>query len=284
LNKDKSGNPGGAVESFIQTDAAVNMGNSGGALINADGKLIGINSAIASPTGYYSGYSYAIPVNIAKKVVDDLIKFGTVQRGYLGIQFGNGSDMNEEQKNKLGIPDENYDGIYATEVPMDGGAYAAGIRKGDRIQKVNGIEITSGGELQEQVSKFKPGDKITVTVLRNQKPMTVTVTLKNKAGNYDIVRNDAQMDLLGADFVNLDPKKAKEYGIKGGVVVKKISSTGALNDQTRMKDGFIILKVNDKDINSVDEMRKIVGSAKSITISGFYPGYDGLYEYPITLE
>ena len=107
---------------------------------------------------------------------------------------------------------------------------------------------------------------------------------KNKAGNYDIVRNDAQMDLLGADFVNLDPKKAKEYGIKGGVVVKKISSTGALNDQTRMKDGFIILKVNDKDINSVDEMRKIVGSAKSITISGFYPGYDGLYEYPITLE
>lgn len=283
LNKDKTGNPGGAVESFIQTDAAVNMGNSGGALVDTDGKLIGINSAIASPTGYYSGYSYAIPVNIAKKVVDDLIKFGTVQRGYLGIQFSNAAEMPEDQKKKIGIGEETYDGIYATDVPMDGGAYAAGIRKGDRIQKIDGTEIISGGELQEQVSKFKPGDKVNVTVIRGGKPLTVTVTLKNKAGNYGIVRSDEQLDLLGADFVNLDAKKAKEYGISGGVVVKKINS-GALFDQTRMKDGFVILKVNDKDVKSVDEMRKIVGAEKSINISGFYPGYDGLYEYPITLE
>ncbi len=284
LNKDKTGNPGGAVESFIQTDAAVNMGNSGGALINTEGKLIGINSAIASPTGYYSGYSYAIPVNIAKKVVDDLIKFGTVQRGYLGIMFGNAADMTEDQKKKSGIEEESYDGVFATEVPMDGGAYAAGIRKGDRIKKVNGVDITSGGELQEQVSKFKPGDKVQVTVVRDNKIQIFTVTLKNKAGNYDIVKNDEQMDLLGADFTNLDAKKAKEYGITGGVVVKKINSSGALYDQTRMKDGFVILKVNDRDVNNVDEMRKIIGNEKSITISGFYPGYDGLYEYPITLE
>ena len=283
LNKDKGGNSGGAVESFIQTDAAVNMGNSGGALVNTDGKLIGINSAIASPTGYYSGYSYAIPVNIAKKVVDDIIKFGTVQRGYLGIQYGNAADMNEEQKKKSGIPEAAYDGIFATEVPTDGGAYAAGIRKGDRIQKVNDVEIVSGGELQEQVSRFKPGDKVTVTVLRGERPITLTVTLKNKSGNYDIVKNDDQLDALGADFATLDAKKAKEYGITGAVVVKKINS-GALFDQTRMKDGFVILKVNDKDVKSVDEMRKVIGTEKSITISGFYPGYDGLYEYPITIN
>ena len=283
LNKDKSGNAGGAVESFIQTDAAVNMGNSGGALINTDGKLIGINSAIASPTGYYSGYSYAIPVNIAKKVVDDIIKFGTVQRGYLGIQFSAVADMTEDQKKKVGIAESIYDGIFVTDVPTDGGAYAAGIRKGDRIQKVNGIEIVSGGELQEQISKFKPGDKVSVTVLRGEKPITLIVTLRNKAGNFDIVKNDTQLELLGGDFVNLDAKKAKEYGVPGGIIVKKINP-GALYDQTRMKDGFVILKVNDKEVKSVEEMKKIIGTDKSLTISGFYPGYDGLYEYPITLE
>lgn len=283
LNKDKTGNPGGAVESFIQTDAAVNMGNSGGALVNTDGKLIGINSAIASPTGYYSGYSYAIPVNIAKKVVDDIIKFGTVQRGYLGIQFGNAADMTDELKKKNGIPESAYDGIFATEVPTDGGAYAAGIRRGDRIQKVNGIDIISGGELQEQVSRYKPGDKVPVTVLRGEKPITLTVTLKNKAGNYDVVKNDTEIDMLGAEFVTLDPKKAKEYGIAGGVIVKKINN-GALNDQTRMKDGFIILKVNNEPVKNVTDLKTVIQSQKAITISGFYPGYDGLYEYPITLD
>jgi S1-C subfamily serine protease len=283
LNKDKTGNPGGAVESFIQPDAAVNMGNSGGALINTDGKLIGINSAIASPTGYYSGYSYAIPVNIVKKVVDDIIKFGTVQRGYLGIQYTDATDVAEDQRTKLGIPETAYDGIYVTQLPTDGAAYEAGIRKGDRIQKINGVETNTGGELQEQVSKHKPGDKIPVLVIRENKPMNFVVTLRNKAGNFDIVKNDTKLDLLGADFTNLENKKAKEYGVTGGVVVKKINK-GALYDQTRMKDGFVILKVNDKDVNTVDELRKMVGNENAITITGFYPGYDGLYEYPITLD
>ncbi len=283
LNRDKSGNPGNAVESFIQTDAAVNMGNSGGALINTDGKLIGVNSAIASPTGYYSGYSYAIPVNIAKKVVDDIIKFGTVQRGYLGIQFGNASDMTDEVKKRQGIPESAYDGIFATDVQADGGAYAAGIRKGDRIQKINGVDIISGGELQEQVSRYKPGDKVPVTYIRNEKPFTVTVTLKNKSGNYDVVKNDDVTDVLGADLLTLDTKKAKDYGVSGGVIVKKIRD-GVLNDQTRMKDSFVILKVNDKEVKNVQELRAAIGSEKSVTISGFYPGYDGVYEYPVTLE
>jgi serine protease Do len=282
LNKDKSGNPAAGVESFIQTDAAVNMGNSGGALITTDGKLIGINSAIASPTGYYSGYSYAIPVNIVKKVIDDLIKFGTVQRGFLGVSYVNASDMSDDEKTKQGIP-VSAEGIYATDVPKDGGAYEAGIRKGDIIKKLNGVEISNGGEMQGVISRQKPGDKLPVTYVRSGKENTTVVTLKNKSNNFEIVKADAMLESLGADFATLDPKKAKEYGVAGGVIVKKIND-GALNDQTRMKDGFIILKVNDKEVRSVDEMKATVGANKSITISGFYPGYDGMYEYPLSLE
>ena len=263
LNKDKNGdpasgvesfiqtgNPGGAVESFIQTDAAVNMGNSGGALINTDGRLIGVNSAIASPTGYYSGYSYAIPVNIVKKVVDDLIKFGTVQRGFLGVRFVNASDITEDDKKRQGIP-ATAEGIYVTDVPTDGGAYEAGIRKGDILTKVNGADISNGAEMQGLISRQKPGDAV--------------------------------IETLGAELTTLDAKKAREYGVTGGVIVKKINE-GAINDQTRMKDGFIILKVNDKEVKTVDEMKAAVGVNKSITISGFYPGYDGVYEYPLSLD
>ena len=282
LNKDKSGDPRSGVESFIQTDAAVNMGNSGGALISTDGKLIGINSAIASPTGYYSGYSYAIPVNIVKKVIDDLIKFGTVQRGFLGVSYVNASDMSDDEKTKQGIP-VSAEGIYVQDVPKDGGAYEAGIRKGDMIKKLNGVEISNGGEMQGIISRQKPGDKLPVTYIRNGKENIAVVTLKNKAGNFDIVKADAVLETLGAEFTNLDSKKAKEFGVAGGVIVKKIND-GALNDQTRMKDGFIILKVNDREVKSVDEMKAAVGANKSITISGFYPGYDGVYEYPVSLD
>ena len=282
LNKDKTGDARAGVESFIQTDAAVNMGNSGGALVTTDGKLIGVNSAIASPTGYYSGYSYAIPVNIVKKVVDDLIKFGTVQRGFLGVSFVNASDLNDDEKKKQGIP-LSAEGIYVSDVPTDGGAYAAGIRKGDIIKKINDREINSNAEMQGLISRQKPGDKLPVVYIRNGKEYVAIVTLKNKSGNYEIVKGDAVLETLGADFASLDPKKARDYGVAGGVIVKKINE-GALNDQTRMKDGFIILKVNDKEVKTVEEMKTIVGSNKNITISGFYPGYDGVYEYPISLE
>ena len=282
LNKDRNGDPASGVESFIQTDAAVNMGNSGGALITTDGKLVGVNSAIASPTGYYSGYSYAIPVNIVKKVVDDLIKFGTVQRGFLGVRFVNASDLTEDDKKRQGIPTAA-EGIYVTDVPTDGGAYEAGIRKGDMLTKVNGAEISNGAEMQGLISRQKPGDKIPITYIRNGNEKTALVTLKNKAGNYDIVKADAVLETLGAELTTLDAKKAREYGVTGGVIVKKINE-GAINEQTRMKDGFIILKVNDKEVKSLDEMKAAVGANKSITISGFYPGYDGVYEYPLSLD
>ncbi len=283
LNKDKSGARSGGVESFIQTDAAVNQGNSGGALISTDAKLIGINSAIASPTGYYSGYSYAIPVNIVKKVVDDLIKFGTVQRGYLGVQFADAGNLSDEEKKRIGIPVDGT-GVYATEIPTDGAAYSAGIRKGDEITKINGVAITTGAEMQEQVSRYKPGDKVTVSYVRTGKENTVNLTLKNKAGNFDVVKNDALLDGLGAELANLDSKKAKEYGVAGGVVVKRVKPDGgALNEQTRMKDGFVILKINDEDIKSIDDMKRIIGGTKDFTLIGFYPGYEGIYEYPISL-
>ncbi len=282
LNRDRTGKSTGAVESFIQTDAAVNQGNSGGALIDTDGKLIGINSAIASPTGYYSGYSYAIPVNIAKKVVDDIIKFGTVQRGYLGISYAPASDMSAAEKVRQNIP-ENAFGIYVTDVPKDGAASLAGIKKGDIIKKINAVNVNSGAEMQEQISNYKPGDKITVTYLRNEKEITSSVTLKNNVGTFDVVKNDnSASSALGAEFNTLDKKRATDFGIDGGIIVTKIKA-GILNDQTRMRDNFIILKVDGKAVKSVDEFNAALSDKTNVTISGFYPGYDALYEYPIIL-
>ncbi len=271
------------VESFIQTDAAVNQGNSGGALINTSGVLIGINSAIASPTGYYSGYSYAIPVNIVKKVVDDLIKYGNVQRGYLGVSTANTYDIPDDAKKKMSLEYQG-DGLVITEVLLNSAASEAGLKKGDIIKSVNGISLTLPSELQELVTRFKPSDKISIVYSRNGADKTVTATLKNKAGNFDIVKVDnSTLSKLGAEFVTLDPKKAKEYGVPGGVVVKKIG-TGPLSDQTRMRDGFIIVKANDVEIKSIEDRTKALGTSKTVTISGFYPGYDGLYDYPITVD
>jgi serine protease Do len=280
LNKDKQGANG--VESFIQTDAAVNSGNSGGALITTDAKLVGINSAIASPTGFYSGYSYAIPVNIVKKVVDDIIKFGTVQRAYIGVQYAP-TELTDEERKQQNIP-ADVSGIYVMEATKDGGAYAAGLRKGDVITKINNVPVFTGAEMQEQVSRYKPGDKITVTYTRAGAEKTVEVSLKNKAGNYDVVKTETNFDMLGADLANLDAKKAKEYGVSGGVLIKKVKSGGVIEKQSRMRDGFVIIKVNETTVNNVEELRKAVGTNKEFVVSGFYPGYEGLYEYPFTLE
>lgn len=280
LGLNKSTKTNSAVESFIQTDAAVNMGNSGGALINTGGQLIGINSAIASPTGYYSGYSYAIPVNIVKKVVNDIIKYGTVQRAYIGISYAP-EGISDEEKKANGIKEGN--GVFVTGVAKNGAAEAAGVKKGDFITKLNGTPVATSAEMVEQVSRYKPGDKITLTYDREGRENTVTLTLKNNSGTYDVVTGSSSVSKLGADFATLDTKKAKEYGISGGVIVKKIKE-GALSDQTRMRDGFIIIKVNDQDVNNIDQFNKAIGNAKSVVISGFYPGYDGLYDYPITLE
>ncbi len=282
LNRDKSGKRDMAVESFLQTDAAVNMGNSGGALINTAGQLVGINSAIASPTGYYNGYSYAIPVNIVKKVINDLIQFGSVQRGFLGARFIDVSLLSTQEKERQKIPANSF-GIYITDLTKTGAALEAGIKPGDMIRKINGASVTSGSELQEKLSNFKPGDKVTVTVDRDGKSLDYQVTLKNNAGNYDIVKADAVVDKLGADLMTLDAARAKDFGIVGGVVVKKINE-GAINDQTRMRDGFIITEANGKKVKSVEELRKVMGSETQVTISGYYPGYSEPFEYPLDLS
>ncbi|HYK45164.1 MAG TPA: trypsin-like peptidase domain-containing protein [Parafilimonas sp.] len=269
-----------AVESFIQTDAAVNPGNSGGALINTNGELIGINSAIASPTGSYAGYSYAIPVNIVKKAVNDLIKFGAVQRAYMGIQYPK-EDMNDEQKKNMGIKDGS--GVYILEVADDGAAKSAGLKKGDFITKLNDVDVNSGPELQEQVSRYKPGDKISVTYVRDGKENLTTLTLKNKSGNYDVVKSETAFDDMGADLVTIDKETARKNDISGGVQVKKIG-TGLLKN-TRIQEGFIITSVDGRDVNNLDELKAIINSSHgTVRLEGIYPGYDGTYGYPLSLD
>lgn len=268
-----------AIESFIQTDAAVNQGNSGGALINASGELIGINSAIASPTGAYAGYSYAIPVNIVKKIAADLIKFGTVQRAFIGISYPNES-VSEEQRKELGIKEG--DGVYVTGVSDDGAAKAAGIKEGDFITKINGVMINSGPELQDQVARYKPGDKITVSYYRNAKENTVPVTLKNKAGNYSQVAATNVVDQLGGELADLDKATATKNDVPGGVLVKKVG-TGLLKN-TRMQDGFVITSVSGTTVKSLADLKTALKNAKgTIRLEGFYPGYEGSYVYPLAI-
>ena len=269
------------VESFLQTDAAVNPGNSGGALVDMNGELIGINTAIASPTGSYAGYSYAIPVNIAKKAINDLLKYGTVQRAYLGVTYPQ-DDLSSEEKSKYGITEG--DGIFITGVASDGAAQDAGLKKGDFITKINGATISTGPELQEQIARYKPGDKISVTYARSGKETTVTVTLKNKSGNYNVVKMETMLDKLGgAELETLDAGTAKRNGLDGGVLVKKIGN-GVLQ-RTRMQQGFVITGVNGERVENLEALKSALGSAQgTVMLQGIYPGYEGTYAYPLNLD
>ncbi len=272
-----------AIESFIQTDAAVNPGNSGGALINTNGELIGINSAIASPTGSYAGYSYAIPVNIVKKVVTDIVKFGTVQRAFIGIQYAK-DNLTEDQKKELGAGYKEGEGVYVLDVPADGAAAVAGVKKGDIVTRVNGTAVTSGPELQEQITRFKPGDKISLTYVRGGKESTVSLTLKNKAGNTEVVKTTGILEKLGAELAAVDSKTAAANQISGGVIVKKIGE--GLLKRTRMQEGFIITSVNDQEVKSVSDLDKIlsVNKGRKVKIEGVYPGFESTYPYPLDLS
>lgn len=278
LNSRKSSSP---IESFIQTDAAVNQGNSGGALVNTAGELVGIVSAIASPTGAYAGYSYAIPVNIVKKIINDLLNYGTVQRAYLGISYLP-DNWPDGEKEKIGFKEGI--GVFVRDVAKDGAASNSGIKQGDYITKINGVRVISGSEMVEQIASYKPGDKISITYNRAGKEYNSNITLRNSAGSYDVVRSSAT-DALGGDFETLAAAKAKEYGFKGGVIVKKIRPDGIIDSQTRMRDGFIILKANGRDVLNVNELADVIARSNGrVELNGFYPGYDGAYNYLLEIE
>jgi Do/DeqQ family serine protease len=272
------------IESFIQTDAAVNQGNSGGALINTTGQLIGINSAILAPNGTYAGYSFAIPVNIVKKIVNDIIKFGEVQRGYLGIRYLTTSeDMSEEDLKRIGISG-NVEGVYVSEVTPDGGAAAAGLRKGDVITKVNNSIVISGIQMSAQIASFRPGDKVPLTYLRNGKEYTVDVVLKKRT---DVVIANAAAR-LGGELSTLSKSKASSYGIEGGVVVNRLTEGGILKN-SKMQPGFIIVSVittdGEQDVNSVDELNALLQELSgTIRVRGIYPDYGEAYSYALNLE
>jgi serine protease Do len=277
INRRQSNTP---VESFIQTDAAVNPGNSGGPLIDLKGQLIGINSAIASPTGAYAGYSFTIPVNIVKKIVSDLMKYGTVQRAYLGIDYPR-DNISEEEKRANGIKDEG--GVYVMSVRNEGAAAEAGIKKGDIITKINGVPVVSGADLVGQVTTYRPGDKISLTWQREGKEYTKNITLRNISGTTDVVKTSV-LDKLGADFATLSKDDAAELKVKGGVVIKSIGSRGLLS-KVRVQEGYVITKADNKEITSVDDLRKALENAKgSVKIEGLYPGYEGVYPIVINLD
>ncbi|MBK7888133.1 MAG: Do family serine endopeptidase [Bacteroidetes bacterium] len=252
------------IESFIQTDAAVNPGNSGGALVNLNGELIGINAAIASNTGSYSGYSFAIPVNIVKKVVKDLMEFGIVQRGFIGVSIRDidADFAKEKEVNTL-------NGVYVNGLTEGGAAAVAGLKVGDIIKSINGFEIKSSPELQEQVGRFRPGDKIMVTVLRNNSEKIIPVILRNKDGNTEVTKNEA-INLLGAVLENASEAELSKLGVESGVKVKELQ-TGKLKS-AGLKDGFIITAIDNRKVRSAKEVTEYLESKKGgVLIEGAYP-------------
>lgn len=278
INRTQSSN---AIESFIQTDAAVNPGNSGGALVNTNGQLIGINSAIASPTGSYAGYSYAIPANIVRKVVNDLKQYGTVQRGYLGIQYMDRKNASSEQIKALGM-DRN-DGVYVYDVAPNLGAAKSGLKKGDFITQINGVAVHSEPELLEQIARYKPGDNVSVTFMRDGRQYNTTVELKNINGTTAVMKDEAPASLFGATLRALNATERRKLSVSSGVIITDVGQ-GVLRQQTNMRNGFVITSVNDTPVKTVAELQQAAAAAgDALQLAGFYPGYRGMYYYGIKL-
>ena len=253
--KARSMNTGG-ITSMIQTDAAINQGNSGGALVNTRGELIGINAMLASPNGSNIGYGFAIPTSIMNKVVDDLKKFGTVQRAMIGIK---GSDVNayvdnEKEKGKE-VDLGTMEGIYIAEVVEDGAAAEAGLKEGDVITHIDGQKIKSFGELQNVIAQKRPGDKININYLRNKKQQKATLKLRNEQGNTKVVKN-ADIDVLGGQFRAITDQQKEQLNIGYGLEVLKVNG-GKLKDAGVPK-GFIIQRINEQSVKSIDDLQKIV--------------------------
>jgi Do/DeqQ family serine protease len=265
------------IESFIQTDAAVNPGNSGGALVNTSGDLVGINTAIASQTGSYTGYSFAVPVSIVKKVVADLMEYGKVQRGVLGVSI---RDVNSELSKEMELGTTQ--GAYVVEVIEESGAEDAGIKEGDVIVSVNGEAVTKVSELQEKISRYRPGDKVEVTAIRDGKKKEFNVTLRNIYGSTDVVKADRPFNLLGASFEEVSKEEKMRLRISNGIMVSSVTS-GKFRD-AGIQEGYIITKANRVPINSVEDFRKVVEMVEEgLFLSGIYPNGQVAY-YAINLE
>nr|WP_294795373.1 trypsin-like peptidase domain-containing protein [uncultured Mucilaginibacter sp.] len=263
--------PKTGIESFIQTDAAINPGNSGGALVNTKGELIGINSAIASHTGSYEGYGFAIPINMAKKILGDIEKFGAVKRGYVGVSFTElNADNAEELKASKTV------GLYVKDVLPGSGGEAAGLKQGDIISKVEGNTVYQSSDLQERVARLAPGDKIRLTVLRDGKEIDFNVTLKPEspaARKTEVAKSAAELyNKLGASFAPLTADQKAKNRVNSGVLVTQVRRGGAF-EELEVPVGSIITKINQQPINTVDDIDKALTTLKNgiIVISGIDP-------------
>lgn len=274
-----------AIESFIQTDAAINPGNSGGALVNLDGGLLGINTAIASPTGSYSGYGFAVPSNIVSKVVQDLLAYGTVQRGWLGIQVGSVSGDLKNQED-LKVDEGAYVSGFGDMEEMSA-AKAGGIQKGDVIVRLDETPIKSSAALIEFIGRKHPGDKVTVKVNRHGKEMNFTVTLKNRDGKLGPVTKEVKSSTaaLGMSLEDVDVATLKKLDLTAGVRVKSLEN-GKIVRYTEMREGFIVTHIDNKVVKSSKEVNDILRNKKSgdlITFSGVYEGFSREFNYAIRM-
>ena len=268
---------GTSVESFIQTDAAVNPGNSGGALVNTKGELVGINAAIASHTGSYEGYSFAIPSNIVRKVVDDLLLYGTTQRGYLGVQI---AELTQELAEKEGL--ENIEGVYVGEVTEGGAAKLAGMQNGDVITAINGKKVNSTTQLKESIGQYRPGDKVDVEVNRNGRHHHYELTLLNEAGNVNLVKNgDAFYNSeFGLMLQPINQNEMSRLNIKNGLKIVEIRQGRFMNSGVPVD--FVITKVNGYAVNNKSELENALKNTRSrrTTIEGVFPnGMTGSFYY-----
>lgn len=262
------------VESFIQTDAAINPGNSGGALVNTRGELIGINAMLYSQTGSFSGYGFAIPTSIMNKVVDDLKKYGTVQRAVIGIQGQDVKNYVDAQKDQGKDVDlGTMEGIYVAKVLEESSAEEAGLKAGDVITAIDGKEMNKMADLQEYLAKKRPGDKVSVSYLRDKKKASKTMTLKNEQGNTQVVKK-ADLDVLGGNFRAITDGQKKQLNIGYGLEVLKVNS-GKFKDAGITK-GFIIQRVNDTPVKTIEDLQNLVKEASTsrnpvLYIQGVYP-------------
>jgi len=276
INKDKF-----AVESFIQTDAAINPGNSGGALVNLNGDLIGINTAIASNTGSYSGYGFAVPSNIASKVVEDLLKYGAVQRGMLGVTIRTMDGHLAKEKDI-----ELKQGVYVEKVSEDSAADKAGIKDGDIILSVDDKKVLTSPMLQGMIAEKRPGDKVSVTVIRDGKEREINVVLENKKGSTKLKKKEYNevLNMLGAELENLDKDVAKKLDIDGGVKVTELYA-GKLRRQTQMRDGFIITHIDGRKVKDVEDVMKALEDKEGgVMLEGVYEDMPGKFYYAIGLN